>query len=293
VEQIAVPAAVQRSAPSPSGKQDEASVHAVASRGIATPASPLPHSESIQRLFGRHDISQVQAHTGPEATDAARAMGAAAYAPGNHVVLGDRTDLHTVAHEAAHVVQQRGGVQLKGGVGTAGDAYERHAHAVADRVVAGHSAEDLLDGGTRDGTGSAMLAVQRREGPNDATILENQASLKNTDIEIPALEGALLATRQEAMRRGLLSRASYDAALALSRAMTQLQPAVAARGSVDRDLQNQAANAAHQLFAFCSARPPTSRTSGSNRRSGRAAPSRRGTRTPTRRGSTPTSSPGS
>ncbi|HEX3476085.1 MAG TPA: DUF4157 domain-containing protein [Kofleriaceae bacterium] len=257
VEQIAVPAAVQRSAPSPSGKQDEAGVHAAASRGIATPASPLPHGESIQRMFGRHDISQVQAHAGPEATDAARTMGAAAYATGNHVVLGDRTDLHTVAHEAAHVVQQRGGVQLKGGVGTAGDAYERHADAVADRVVAGHSAEDLLDrgtgggtgGGTRGGTGGAMPAVQRREGPDDATILGNQASLKNTDIEIPALEGALLATRQEAMTRGLLSRPSYDAALALSQAMTQLQPAVAARGSVDRGLQSQAANAARQLFA--------------------------------------------
>lgn len=72
VEQIAVPAAVQRSANLPSGNQDEASVHAAAPRGIATPASPLPHSESIQRLFGRHDISQVQAHRGPEAADAAR-----------------------------------------------------------------------------------------------------------------------------------------------------------------------------------------------------------------------------
>jgi hypothetical protein len=35
------------------------------------------------------------------------------------------------------VVQQRGGVQLRGGVGQPGDEYERHADEVADAVVAG------------------------------------------------------------------------------------------------------------------------------------------------------------
>ena len=172
-------------------------------------------------------------------------MGADAYATGSHVVLGDRADLYTVAHEAAHVVQQRDGVQLKGGVGAAGDAYERHADAVAHRVVAGESAEDLLDGGSASG---ATPAVQRKDSPEDAKILESQASLKGTDVEIPALEGALLTTRQEAMKRGLLSRDSYDAGLALSQAMTQLQPAVAAKGAVDKDLQTKAASAAQQLF---------------------------------------------
>lgn len=85
-------------------------------------------------------------------------MGARAYATGDHVVLGDGADLHTVAHEAAHVVQQRGGVQLKGGVGQEGDVHERHADAVAARVVAGESAADLL------GTAAAMpsASVQRK-----------------------------------------------------------------------------------------------------------------------------------
>src|SRR5215208_777892 len=63
---------------------------------------------------------------------------------------------------------------------------------------------------------------------DDANILEHQASLKGTDIEIPALEGALLATRKEAVKLGLLSQASFDAGLALSQALTQLKPAVAA-----------------------------------------------------------------
>jgi hypothetical protein len=60
-------------------------------------------------------------------------------------VLGDRADLHTVAHEAAHVIQQRSGVQLHGGVGAVGDPYEQHADQVADAVVQGHSVEALLD----------------------------------------------------------------------------------------------------------------------------------------------------
>jgi hypothetical protein len=246
VEQLAVPA-VQRAGRG-SGARDEASVHAAASRGIATPASPLPHADTIQRAFGRHDISAVQAHTGGEAAASASAMGADAYATGNQVVLGGGTDLHTVAHEAAHVVQQRGGVQLKGGVGASGDAYEQHADAVADRVVAGDSAESLLD----QGAGAASTpsqAVQRQERKDDAKLLANQASLRGTDVEIPALEGALLATRQEAVKQGLLSQASFDAGLALSQAMTQLQPAVAAEGTVDPWQQQLAALAAQRLFA--------------------------------------------
>ncbi len=73
--------------------------------------------------FGRHDISGIRAHTGPAAVDAAQAMGARAYASGDDVVRGDGADLHTQAHEAAHVIQQRGGVALEDGVGRPGDGY--------------------------------------------------------------------------------------------------------------------------------------------------------------------------
>ena len=62
-----------------------------------------------------------QPHTSPEAAGPARAMGTDAYTTSDHVALEGSADLHTVAHEAAHVVQQRGGVQPKGGVGAAGD----------------------------------------------------------------------------------------------------------------------------------------------------------------------------
>jgi hypothetical protein len=161
-------AAVQRTVAAGTAGGDTAAVHASAQRGIATSASPLPHLDRLQQLFGRHDVSGMQAHTGADAAASAREMGAQAYATGSHVVLGGGSDLHTVAHEAAHVVQQRGGVQLKGGVGNVGDTYEQHADAVADEVVKGESAESLLDqvaGSVPHGASTAVASganVQRK-----------------------------------------------------------------------------------------------------------------------------------
>jgi hypothetical protein len=89
-------------------------------------------------------------------------MGAEAFAAGDHVAFAGSPSLHTAAHEAAHVVQQRGGVQLKGGVGESGDVYEKQADAVADAVVAGKSAEGLL-GAPAAASTSADASVQRKE----------------------------------------------------------------------------------------------------------------------------------
>ena len=71
-------------------------------------------------------------------------MRSLAYTVGSKVAFKNSPSLHTAAHEAAHVVQQRKGVSLKTGVGQRGDVYEQHADAVANRVVQGKSAEHLL-----------------------------------------------------------------------------------------------------------------------------------------------------
>jgi hypothetical protein len=143
-----------------------ARVHAAAAEGVRSGGGALPYGDRIQRSFGGYDISNVIAHTGAAAQHAASAMGANAYATGNDVVLGrGGTDLHTVAHEAAHVVQQRAGVSLSGGVGQAGDPYERHADAVADLVVQGKSAEGLL--GEMAGGGGASQGVQLDVGSSE------------------------------------------------------------------------------------------------------------------------------
>jgi hypothetical protein len=152
---------------SPGAPLAHAAVHAAAARGTTTPAQTLPFAASIQRVFGRHDISGIRAHIGGDANASAEAMGAEAYAVGDHVVLPPGTDLFTAAHEAAHVVQQRGGVRPAGGVGSAGDAYEQHADAVAKLVVEGKFAEALLDkhasGGAAPAPGAAPVQHKLRK----------------------------------------------------------------------------------------------------------------------------------
>jgi hypothetical protein len=124
-----------------------------AAERVAGEPNPHPHQSShrlpfldiIQRSFGRHDISHIQAHTGSDAARRALAMGAEAFAQGPEVTFLGTPSLHTTAHEAAHVIQQHAGVQHPGGLGREGDAYERHADEVADRVARGQSSEALLD----------------------------------------------------------------------------------------------------------------------------------------------------
>jgi len=180
---------------SASDRQDPArpaNVHAAAARGIAGSSQPLPFAGVIQRAFGRHGIGNIEAHTDDAAAKGAGAMGAQAFATGDHVAFASSPDLHTTAHEAAHVVQQRAGVHLKGGVGEIGDAHEDHANQVADRVVAGRSAEDLLDryGGVDAGSDLAAsagdaaaiqrqptgLQVQRAPGPAKVVELHGKAA---------------------------------------------------------------------------------------------------------------------
>jgi hypothetical protein len=131
-------------------------MHEAAQRGIAGSGGPLPFLDQIQRSFGDHDVSGVKAHVGGAASAASESMGAEGYATGNDVAFRDSPSLHTAAHEAAHVVQQRAGVHLKDGTGQSGDVYEQNADAVADRVVSGRSAADLLPAvGSQSASGEA------------------------------------------------------------------------------------------------------------------------------------------
>ncbi len=116
----------------------------IAAASTGGPAGRLPWFDRIQASFGRHDISGIRAHTGLSARQVLGGAGIKGLTRGTDVALAD-SDLHTAAHEAAHVVQQQAGVHLAGGVGQAGDRYERHADAVADAVVRGESAEPMLD----------------------------------------------------------------------------------------------------------------------------------------------------
>lgn len=151
-----------------------ADVQERAAEGVSGAGGALPFADQIQASFGKHGVSGIQAHVGGAAEAASADIGAEAYAMGNQVAFGSTPSLHTAAHEAAHVVQQRAGVSLKGGVGEAGDPYEQHADAVADAVVAGRSAEPILDQMT--GHGSSSTGVQKKEGKDGKKAVTGKAA---------------------------------------------------------------------------------------------------------------------
>jgi hypothetical protein len=136
-------------------------VNDAARYGTQGVAQPLPHRDRIERAFGPgHDLSSVRAHVGERPTAACDSLGAAAFAAGSSVAFGAAPDAWLAAHEAAHVIQQRHGEGPAGALDSPGDGHERQASAVADRVVAGQSARDLLPRGGPRGAG-ASSAVQR------------------------------------------------------------------------------------------------------------------------------------
>jgi hypothetical protein len=132
----------------------------VAAEGTAHGGETYPHLERIQQSFGSHNISDIRAHIGGTAAAATTALGAEAFAHGNAVAFRSQPSVWLAAHEAAHVVQQRRGVRVAGGIdGGATDPHEQHANAVADAVVGGRSAEALLS--QANGSASAGPSVQR------------------------------------------------------------------------------------------------------------------------------------
>ncbi len=179
-------AAVQRKQSAASALTSD-DVRHTAADGVHGATAPLPHLDRIQAAFGHHDIGHVRAQVGGDGAAAAGAIGAEAYAIGDRVAFAAAPDLHTAAHEAAHTVQQGAGVSLLGGVGVAGDAYEVQADAVADAVVAGQSAEAILDAGTAGGSHAGTSAVQRKprlEHGNAARYLDLWADEILTEIDV-------------------------------------------------------------------------------------------------------------
>lgn len=135
----------------------------VAAQGVAGASGRLPHHDAIQASFGHHELGGLAVARDGAASGATEALGARAYAYGDRIAL-PQADLWTEAHEAAHVIQQRSG--RVAAHGTPGDAHERHADAVADRVVAGESAAELLDEMAGDGGlgGEALQCFNTQAG---------------------------------------------------------------------------------------------------------------------------------
>jgi hypothetical protein len=104
---------------------------------------PLPVAvrREMQARLGA-DLADVRLHTDQAAQQSAAGIDADAYTSGSHIVIGARgADRHTLAHELAHVLQQRSG-PVQGSddgsglrISDAGDRFERAAEATATRVL--------------------------------------------------------------------------------------------------------------------------------------------------------------
>jgi hypothetical protein len=78
---------------------------------LRSPGKPLDAASraSFEPRF-QHDFSNVRVHSGAREQQSAMAVGALAYAAGDHVVLGNPSlPPGVLAHELAHVAQHRGG----------------------------------------------------------------------------------------------------------------------------------------------------------------------------------------
>lgn len=99
----------------------------------------------MEPRFGQ-DLSGVRVHTGAAAQAGAAALSARAFTSGENIVLGTEyapqtaPGRHLLAHELAHVLQQRGGARPANAMSVPGDAFEREADSAADRVASGHAA---------------------------------------------------------------------------------------------------------------------------------------------------------
>lgn len=114
----------------------------LAHAGFSGAPVDFPHRAAIERSFGT--ALPARAYTDAAAARASHALGAHGYALGDQVAFASASpDLAVAAHEAAHVMQATSGVHCYGGTGD----YEAHADLVAERVVRGESAADLLASG--------------------------------------------------------------------------------------------------------------------------------------------------
>jgi hypothetical protein len=85
-------------------------------------------------------LDHVRVHTDPRASEAAKGLGAHAFAYGPHIFLGSGqspSNLQLMAHEVAHVVQQQGGPVVQRSAPGQNDAHEREAQQASASAVRG------------------------------------------------------------------------------------------------------------------------------------------------------------
>jgi hypothetical protein len=165
---------------------------------LASPGRPLDAATRgfMEAGFGQ-DFSQVRVHTDTEAGESARAVRAAAYTVGDHVAFaGGRYDGASVdgrrllAHELAHVVQQRGtSATLPLSIAPDDSPAERDADRLAEHVVGGQRAL------ARPAVASAAGLSRKREDDPHAAPMRMRVSSEGGTVVV-TFDGAPLLTVQ-------------------------------------------------------------------------------------------------
>ena len=131
------PAPVQRAATvAPTGAMEAAATEAIASPGAGSPLEAGTRAVLEARM--QTDLGDVRVHDDATAQRQATAAGARAFTHGSDIWLGpgeSQQDLSLMAHEATHVVQQRGGDSVQ----------RKPAHSLVQRLIPDFILEEIND----------------------------------------------------------------------------------------------------------------------------------------------------
>jgi hypothetical protein len=178
-----------------SREQEEAQrspVHDVIGSGGGSPLDPGARSLMEERMGA--DFSDVRIHTGPAADHSARSISAQAYTVGSNVVFrsgayepDSPAGQHVLAHELAHVVQQRSGpvagTPAPGGISLShpSDPFEQAAERSADAVMSGGTTSTAPAGGSQ-----GITAQREGEDEEEVQALTAQRAAEEELEEEPA-----------------------------------------------------------------------------------------------------------
>lgn len=218
------------------------------SRGRALPPTVRAFME---HGFGT-DFGAVRVHADRQAAQSAEQLNAVAYTVGqdvffNHGQYQPNTQggRRLLAHELAHVVQQRGGMSSatpSREISEPGDPEERVADRVADAIVAGQPPRDLaswsLKAGPRPSSATPTLRIQRVV--NDAKVGCRTTGIPSLGISGPDAVAQLAAVNTEA----ILMAGSAQSSLFVERLVGPSDPNFAT--ILQEELGLDITNAAHR-----------------------------------------------
>jgi hypothetical protein len=174
-------------------EEEQSSVLDVVGSGGGSPLDDATRS-SMEGRFGA-DFGDVRVHTDSSASSSAESVGANAYTVGSdiafrsgHFDTGSATGQRTLAHELAHVVQQRSGpvdgTDAGGGIRLSdpGDTFERAAEDTASQIVS--MADPAHAAASPAGATAQLETAQLEEDPAAAPPVQRESVPEEEELAL-------------------------------------------------------------------------------------------------------------